>query len=118
MSKRILLVDNDAESRSRVSKLLQTEGYEIRSADDAETGLALVSSWQPHAIIFEVELPGMSGTIMYSQLRRNRETRDLPAMVLSAVGPRPVDFGTGIPVLPKGCDDVTLLNTVRHLLET
>ena len=102
MSKRILLVDNDAESRSRVSKLLQAEGYEIRSADDAETGLALVSSWQPHAIIFEVELPGMSGTIMYSQLRRNRETRDLPGDGAFRSRTTPSRFWDRHPCPPQG----------------
>lgn len=116
MSKRILLVDNDAESRNHVSEVLRAQGYEISCAGDADSGLALVASWRPDALIFDVELPGTSGTIMYSRLRRDEATRDLPAMVLSAVGPRPVDLGTGIPVLAKGCDDSTLLEAVRSLL--
>ena len=49
---------------------------------------------------------------MYSRLRRNASTKSLPAVVCTAVGPRPVCFGTGIPVLSKNCSSEALLSTV------
>ena len=49
---------------------------------------------------------------MYSRLRRNGSTRNIPAVVCTEVGPRPVNYGTGIPVLAKQCAQETLLSTV------
>jgi len=72
----------------------------------------MVERDRPDCIVFDVDLEGTSGTIMYSRLRRNADTRALPAVVCTSVGPRPVCFGTGIPVLSKNCSSDALLSTV------
>lgn len=113
MQKHILLVDNDAESRERLSQALRLHDYQVSVAHDGAEGLALVDSLRPDCIIFDVDLPRLSGTIMYSRLRRNEKNRELPAIVCSDVGPRPVDFGTDIPVLPKSCPPEALIEAVR-----
>jgi len=41
------------------------------------------------------------------------ELKDIPCIVCSRVGPRPVDFGTGIPVLRKDCSEAEFLETVN-----
>ena len=113
MQKHILLVDSDAENLARLSQTLRLHDYRVSVARDGVEGLALVDSLRPDCIIFYVDLPCLSGTIMYSRLRRDAKSRQLPAIVCSDVGPRPVDFGTGIPVLPKSCAPETLIETVR-----
>ena len=85
----------------------------MSEARDGAEGLALVDSLRPDCIIFDVDLPRVSGSIMYSRLRRSEKNRQLPAIVCSDAGPRPVDFGTGIPVLPKSCAPEVLLEAVR-----
>ena len=112
MQKHILLVDSDAESQSRLSQTLQQCNYRVSTASTCDESLAMVESDRPDCIVFDVELEGTSGTIMYSRLRRNANTRSLPAVVCTAVGPRPVSFGTGIPVLSKNCSGEALLSTV------
>ena len=113
MQKHILLVDSDAESLDRLSRTLRLHDYRVSEARDGADGLALVDSLRPDCIIFDVDLPRVSGTIMYSRLRRSEKTRQLPAIVCSDAGPRPVDFGTGIPVLSKNCAPEALLEAVR-----
>ena len=113
MQKHILLVDSDAESLDRLSRTLRLHDYRVSEARDGAEGLALVDSLRPDCIIFDVDLPRVSGSIMYSRLRRSEKNRQRPASVCSDAGPRPVDFGTGIPVLPKSCAPEALLEAVR-----
>lgn len=112
MQKHILLVDSDAESLSRMSQLLRQSDYQVSVACTCDESLNMVHSCKPDCIIFDVELEGTSGTIMYSRLRRNSQTRHIPAIVCTNVGPRPVCFGTGIPVLNKSCTCEALLGAV------
>ena len=112
MQKHILLVDSDAASQSRLSQTLRQSDYRVSTACTCAEGLNLVACDRPDCIVFDAELEGTSGTIMYSRLRRNGSTRNIPAVVCTEVGPRPVNYGTGIPVLTKQCAQETLLSTV------
>lgn len=112
MQKHILLVDSDAESLNRMSQVLRQSNYQVSVASSCDESLHLVNSCKPDCIIFDVELQGTSGTILYSRLRRNSQTRDIPAIVCTDVGPRPICFGTGVPVLSKNCPGDVLLGAV------
>ena len=112
MQKHILLVDSDAESQSRMSQLLRQSDYQVSVACNCDESLNMVHNCKPDCIIFDVDIVGTSGTIMYSRLRMNSQTKDIPAIVCTNVGPRPVSFGTGIPVLNKNCSGETLLGAV------
>ena len=116
MQKHILLVDSDAASRSRLSQALLQREDRVSAACNCDQCLALIDEDLPDCIIFDVELEGTSGTIMYSRLRRNSRTRDIPAIVCTDVGPRPVAFGTKAPVLPKSCTCEDLLHCVAAAL--
>lgn len=112
MQKHILLVDSDAASLSRMSQVLRQSNYQVSVACSCDESLNMVNDRKPDCIIFDVDLEGTSGTIMYSRLRRNSQTRGIPAIVCTNVGPRPVCFGTGIPVLSKNCSGDALLGAV------
>jgi len=112
MQKHILLVDSDAESQDRLSQTLRQCNYRVSTACSCAESLAAIENEKPDCVVFDVELDGPSGTIMYSRLRRNPATRLLPAVVCTAVGPRPVNYGTGIPVVEKNCSPEVLLSTV------
>lgn len=116
MQKHLLLVDSDPESIEALVQTLQPHDFKISVAGDGEQGYALAQSLRPDCIIFDVELEGTSGTIMYSRLRRNPDTKSIPAIVRSAVGPRPVDFGTGIPAISKTCSSAVLLQTISTVM--
>ncbi len=112
MQKHILLVDSDAENLSRMSQILRQSDYRVSVACNCDDSLDMVHSLKPDCIIFDVELDGTSGTIMFSRLRRDAQTRDIPAIVCTNAGPRPVCFGMDIPVLNKSCTCEALLGAV------
>lgn len=116
MQKHLLLVDSDPKSAESLLRILQQHDYTITVANDGTEGYALAEKLRPDCIIFDVELGQTSGTIMYSRLRRNAATKNIPAIVRSDVGPRPADMGTGIPTVTKTCAPAVLLRTLDDVL--
>ena len=70
---RLLLVEDDADQRYLLRRVLEQQGAAVRVADDADAGLAMLRAQPPHVLISDIGLPGIDG---YEFLRRVRE---LPA---------------------------------------
>lgn len=81
---RLLLVDDDAAIRQALGVRLRAVGYEVTSADDGESGLAAAIESRPDLIILDIRMPVMDGLTMLTKLRECDETREIPAIVLSA----------------------------------
>jgi CheY-like chemotaxis protein len=60
------------------------ESVELLTAPTAEIGIELVRARQPHVVIMDINLPGMSGFEATRRLREWPETRDIPVVALSA----------------------------------
>ncbi|MBE7211830.1 MAG: response regulator, partial [Gluconacetobacter diazotrophicus] len=70
---RLLLVEDDADQRYLLRRVLEQQGANVRVADDADAALEMLRVQPPHVLISDIGLPGMDG---YEFLRRVRE---LPA---------------------------------------
>ena len=70
---RLLLVEDDADQRNLLRRVLEQQGAGVRVADDADSGLEMLRAHPPHVLISDIGLPGIDG---YAFLRRVRE---LPA---------------------------------------
>lgn len=69
MSNKILLVEDEPQISSFISRGLQREGYNILTAYDGETGLDLAFAELPDLIILDVMLPGIDGLSVCRQIR-------------------------------------------------
>ena len=65
---RVLIVEDEENARKGYEQLLQRWGYEVLSVGTAEDALAKFGSYQPDTLIADVELPGMNGLDLLSQL--------------------------------------------------
>jgi CheY-like chemotaxis protein len=68
-SRRVLIVDDDVDSRELLTIVLESHGHETRAAASAEEALAIASEYQPDWGFIDVSLPGMNGHELASQLR-------------------------------------------------
>jgi signal transduction histidine kinase len=80
---RILLVDDNADMRDYVRRLL-AEKYEVITAADGLTGLSLAQEKPPDLILGDVMMPGLDGLAMVRELRGHARTRTVPVILLSA----------------------------------
>jgi CheY-like chemotaxis protein len=83
MSK-ILLVEDNPDSREGLARRLQRRGYEVVQACDGRQGLALARSACPDLVLMDMNLPVVDGWEATRQLRAAAETRDLPIIALTA----------------------------------
>jgi signal transduction histidine kinase len=89
---RVLLVDDEADSRGVVARLLSRAGVEVTEAASAGEATQILAAWEPDLLISDIAMPGEDG---YSLLRRLRASpqerlRELPALAFTAFA-RPED---------------------------
>lgn len=98
---KVLVVEDD-ESISNVVELnLRLDGYEVYLAADGEEGLSMVEEVEPDLVILDVMMPKVDGWEVLMRLRQQPETRDIPVIMLTAIG----DEQSKVMGLRGGADD-------------
>jgi DNA-binding response OmpR family regulator len=85
MSKRVLVVDDDENTVRFLSVALSENGYEPIQAYDGEQGLKKVQESKPDLILLDVMMPKKTGFVLFKQLRRHEEYKDIPVIMLTGV---------------------------------
>jgi len=70
---KILVIDDEPSVISVVSAYLESEGYEVYSAADGNSGLKAAHAFKPDLIILDLMLPGVDGMELLSRLRRESD---------------------------------------------
>jgi DNA-binding response OmpR family regulator len=81
--KKILIIEDDQIVANVYRNKLAVEGYQTEAAPDGESGLKLMRSFQPDAIVLDLMLPKMSGLEVIKEIRGAAEFSKLPIIVLS-----------------------------------
>jgi hypothetical protein len=81
---RLLLVEDDLDSREVVSAILADWGVKVTSAGNAEEALRVLDRGPVDVIVSDVGLPGMDGHAFMRRVRQKQELRDTPALALTA----------------------------------
>ena len=84
--KRILIIDDIAALSQMYVIYLNSKGFETAHASDGASGIAMVKDFRPNAVLLDVMMPGMNGVEVLRQFRNNPETKDLPVILLTAIG--------------------------------
>jgi CheY-like chemotaxis protein len=85
MPKRVLVVDDDENTRRFLSVALKANGYEAVTAEDGDDGYNKVQESKPDLILLDVMMPKKTGFVLFKQLRRKEEFKDIPVIMLTAV---------------------------------
>ncbi|MEW6680733.1 MAG: response regulator [bacterium] len=84
MSKKILLVDDD-EVILKIGKFnLERGGYEVVTASNGQDAVDVARNEKPDLIILDVMMPIMDGYTALLKLKGYEETKDIPAIILTA----------------------------------
>ena len=83
-SEPILVIDDNPQNLKLAKVILCAEGYEVKTAIDAEDALTILESFTPRLILVDVQLPGMDGLALTRQLKADPATRDIPIIAATA----------------------------------
>lgn len=87
-SKRILLVDDDAEIIESLRLALEAKGYEVLIARDGNQGLALIERESPDLVILDMMMPKRSGFLVLERLKKLGEKKQRIIMITANEGNR------------------------------
>ncbi len=87
-SKRILLVDDDAEIIESLRLALEANDYEVLIARDGNQGLALIERESPDLVILDMMMPKRSGFLVLERLKRMGEKKQRLIMITANEGSR------------------------------
>ena len=96
----ILIVDDNIDNLELTRIVLETEGFEVQVAEDAEQAVDRLKSYRPKLILMDVQLPGMDGLELTRQLRQDPSFEDLIIVALTAYAMK----GDEEAALAAGCD--------------
>ena len=80
---RILVIDDEPSIVAYLTTLLEDEGYETRSASDAESGMALARECEPDLICLDIMMPKRTGIALYRMMRRDPDLEQVPVLFVS-----------------------------------
>jgi signal transduction histidine kinase/DNA-binding response OmpR family regulator len=82
--KRVLVVDDDADARSMMAKVLKEEGAVVSESPDANHGLTTLSESPVDLVLLDLMMPGMSGFEMVARIRATPKIASVPVVIVSA----------------------------------
>lgn len=115
---KILVVDDDMRLRSLLERYLVEQGYQVRSAANAEQMDRLLERENFHLLVLDLMLPGEDGLSICQRLRQNENT--IPIVMLTAKGDE-VDRIIGLELgaddyLPKPFNPRELLARIKAVM--
>ncbi len=80
---RLLIVDDDLSTTQTFAHILKLEGYDVRTAATAESGLREIEAGQPDAIILDLRMPFINGLGLLYRLRAGETHRQTPVVIVT-----------------------------------
>ena len=121
MSRRVLIVDDEAGIRAALTQLLEYEGYEVKAVASGREALTQYEAWRPQLVFLDVKMAGIDGLETLKRLR----TLDPAAIVVMISGHATIQDAVlathagAYDILEKPLDTdrilVTLRNAIGHL---
>jgi CheY-like chemotaxis protein len=96
----ILIVDDNAQNLKLARVILAAEGYDVRTAIDAEDALRVLETFTPRLILMDLQLPKMDGLTLTRQLKADPKRRGVIIIALTAYAMK----GDDKKALAAGCD--------------
>lgn len=87
MSKaKIAIIEDDLAIVQMYKTKFEKDGYEVATAGDGQSGLQLLTTFEPDIILLDLMMPGMNGFDMLQRLRQQPGGRDAKVVVLTNMG--------------------------------
>jgi two-component system, chemotaxis family, sensor kinase CheA len=117
----VLLVEDSVYVRTQEQRLLEKAGYEVVIAVDGLDGYNQLKERHFDAVISDVEMPNLDGLSLTAKIRRHREYKDLPIILVTTLNSdedkrRGADAGANAYVIKGKFNQQFLLETLRKFV--
>lgn len=120
MSKKVLIVDDEANVVKAISMVLKGHGYTVVDANDGLQAVSKVYEEKPDLIILDIKLPIGDGISVCENLKNSNDTKDIPVIFITGyptdeVRKKAFDLGA-VDFIPKPFDTDELLKKVKVVI--
>jgi two-component system cell cycle response regulator DivK len=84
MPRKILIVEDNEDSRELVAKVLRNKGYLIVEAVDGEEAIDKVVSEKPDLVLLDISIPKLDGYEVARRLKSMEDVKDIPIVAVTA----------------------------------
>jgi len=85
MGKTVIVIDDDKNAVKFLTTVLNENGYETLAAYDGREGLEKIESNEVDLIVLDVMMPKKTGFVLFRQLKKRDEYKDIPILMLTAI---------------------------------
>jgi len=121
MSKRILVVEDQADTRQIIRDMLAPTHYEVTEVENGEQALAAIAKQQPDLILMDIQLPIMDGYTAMRQIRNDPALRSIPIIAVTSYAlseeEKKARAAGCNDYVPKPFSPRQLLAKIRHYLQ-
>lgn len=83
--KKVLIVDDEADVRAYLSRLLKENGYAVVTAADGVEAMEKIRAERPAVVTLDMSMPNKSGVKFYREIREDAELKNVPVIVVTGV---------------------------------
>ncbi len=117
----ILVAEDSITARALLKNILESAGYDVKTAVDGAEALALLRSEEFDLLISDVDMPRMSGFELTAKVRGGKKLRDLPVILVTALESREhreqgIEVGASAYIVKSSFDQSNLLSVVSRLI--
>jgi len=120
MAHKILYIDDNQTNLDLAQRILLGFGYEILTAQDADSGIEAANRTHPDIILMDINLPGIEGTEATARIKATPELAHIPVIAMTAndsVQMQQLCFASGCDAyLPKPYQPTRLLETIQQFV--
>ena len=116
MSKKVLVIDDEADVRAFLEAVLENGGYETVSAENGAQGLEVARAERPDLVILDLMMPNQTGTDFYRNLTKDKDLAEIPVIIVSGLAGRHLAVKEPVAVFDKPIDPEAFLAAVEQAL--
>lgn len=117
----ILIIEDSLTQAERLRFILESNGYEVRAAQNGKEALAMLAERKPGLVISDINMPEMDGYELCKHIKSDGEMAEVPVILATALS-ETRDLMQGLECgadsyITKPYDEAALLHAVRQVLE-
>ncbi|HDQ44060.1 MAG TPA: hybrid sensor histidine kinase/response regulator [bacterium] len=119
--KRILIAEDSITSRTLLKNILETAGYQVKTSVDGMDALSALKTEEFDLVVSDIEMPRMNGFDLVSRIRADKNTAELPVVLVTALESREdrergIDVGANAYIVKRSFDQSNLLDVIKKLI--